>query len=62
MSAPIKTAGTLSLKPKRDALLPNDFLRFIDKKGRYILQFRDGVQWRDVPFIGSLSDIQVVKP
>jgi hypothetical protein len=61
MSAPIKTNGTLSLK-KRDELRPSDYLRFIDKKGRYILQFNDGGEWRDVPFIGSLSDVQVVKP
>lgn len=47
-------------KPKVDVVTPADFLRYYDKKGRYILQVRHGDTWKDVPFIGSLSAIPVV--
>lgn len=55
---------TLTLKPKpvRDVLESDDDLRYYDKKGRYILQrLKNGI-WRDIPFVGSLSDVQVVGP
>lgn len=58
----MSASKTLTLKPKRDALGPDDDLRYYDKKGRYILQrLKNGI-WRDIPFVGSLSDVQVVKP
>lgn len=63
-TAPIKTSGTLTVKPKRDLTTDTDRLRYIDKKGRYLLQVRDSAldPWRNVPFVGSLSDVQVCKP
>lgn len=36
--------------------------RFIDRKGRYILQICLEAVWYDIPMVGSLSKVEVVKP
>lgn len=50
MSAQLKAANTMTLKKPKEE--PINF-RYVDKKGRYILQERIGERWRDVPFVGS---------
>lgn len=61
MSALINTSGTLSLKKPKSVEEPTA-LRYYDKRGRYILQECVQGIWRDVPFVGSLSDVQAVTP
>ncbi len=53
----------LSLKKPPKRVAPEHCnLRFVDRKGRYMLQTRiDGV-WYDIPLVNSLGPVEVVKP